>query len=441
MERYSGAVVVIGAGYVGLTSAVCLAELGHRVACVDIDEGRIARLRENRVDLLEPRLAELLHRNRRRGRLSFHTEPTFVVPAADDVFVCVPTPGRPDGSTDLSAVDAVTRRVSGLLRPGARLVVKSTVPPGTHRRVAALLGRADVAVVSNPEFLREGTAVADFLEPDRIVVGADDPAAAAMVARLYDGIDAELVRTDATSAETVKFAANGFLAVKLAYVNSIAELCEHVGADVSDVLGAVGRDPRIGAAHLRPGPGWGGPCLPKDARALAALGAGTGCDLSLVDAAVAVNAHHQRRVTGLLDDVLASGEPRIAVLGLTFKAGTNDLRDSPALPITTLLARHAQVSAYDPAITAAVPGVTDHLTLASDAESAVAGSDAVLLLTDWPEFAGLPWRRLARSMRGDLVVDTRNHLAADRLADAGLRLRRLGRAPLFPEPLAASATC
>ena len=439
MERFSGAVTVIGAGYVGLTSAVCLAELGHRVACVDIDEGRIARLREDRVDLLEPGLRELLRRNRLGGRLSFHTLPSFVVPASDDVFVCVPTPGNPDGSTDMSAVDTVARRLAGLLRPGARLVVKSTVPPGTHRRIAALLGRPDVSVVSNPEFLREGSAIADFLEPDRIVIGADDPDAAARVARLYAGIDAEVMLTDATSAETIKYAANSFLAVKLAYANSIAELCERVGADASDVLDAMGRDPRIGSEYLRPGPGWGGPCLPKDARALAALGTTTGTDLSLVAAAVAANTHHQRRVATLVMDLLDRTLPgrRIGVLGLTFKAGTNDLRDSPALPITTLLARHAHVTAYDPAITVPVPGVTDHLTLAPDAESAVAGSDAVVLLTDWPEFTALPWLRLAQAMRGDLVVDTRNVLDADALADAGLRLRVLGRAAPVAEPVAA----
>lgn len=424
-------VTVIGAGYVGLTTAACLAHLGHRVRSFDVDTSHVRRLKSGRVKLLEPGLSEMVHRHQRTGQLSFtHTAASCLAESAV-VILCLPTPARPDGTADLTAIEATVPLLRRHLSPGSRLILKSTVPPGTHRRLTAALDRGDITVISNPEFLREGNAVHDWLHPDRIVLGADDPEHARHAAALYQDLDAPVVITDATSAELIKYAANTFLALKITYANTLAELCEQLGANPTDVRTGLGHDTRIGTAYLTPGPGWGGPCLPKDTRALLALGNDTTADLSLIEAIVRTNAHHQRRVLTLLENLLPRPLPgaRISVLGLTFKPGTNDLRDSPALSITTALAaRHAHITAYDPGITGTVPRLTDHLVHAHDPATALAGCDAALLLTDWPQFATLPWRRLAPTMRGTLVLDTRGQLDPTDLAGSGLRLHTLGHA-------------
>jgi UDPglucose 6-dehydrogenase len=424
-------VTVLGAGYVGLTTAACLAHLGHRVHAVDIDTTRLRRLASGHVDLLEPGLSEMIHRHQRTGQLTFTDTAAPCFAESEAIFLCVPTPARVDGSADLTAIDTTIPQLRRHLAPGAQLLVKSTVPPGTQCRLTAALDRNDIAVISNPEFLREGSAVHDWLDPDRLVLGADNPEHAHRAAALYHGINAPLVLTDPTSAELIKYAANTFLAMKITYANTLAELSEHLGANITDVRTGLEHDPRIGGHYLRPGPGWGGPCLPKDTRALLALGDHTTADLSLLQAIVRANAHHQRRISALIEKLLPRPltGARIGVLGLTFKPGTNDLRDSPALAITTALtARHAHVTAYDPAITRSVPGLTDHLTHAPDAATALADCDAALLLTDWPQFARLPWHALARTMRGALVLDTRGHLDATDLARAGLRLHTVGQA-------------
>ncbi|MDR7303880.1 UDP-glucose dehydrogenase family protein [Haloactinomyces albus] len=421
-------VAVVGAGYVGLTTAAGMAHLGHRVVCVDIDEQKIDRLRHNHVDLAEPNLPELVARYLRHGRLSFHTRLEHAVPAAATVFLCLPTPASPEDAVDMHAIDTVTHRLATLARPDSTIVVKSTVPPGTNRRLTDLLQRDDVTLVSNPEFLREGSSLHDFLNPQRIVIGAHCSAAAHHVAQLY-ATDAPVLTTDPISAEMIKYATNSYLAMKLAYSNTLAELCEHTGANITDVLTGIGHDSRIGASYLRPGPGWGGPCLPKDTRALLAIGNATGCDIPLLRAALEANAHHQRRVVKIVEHALHRqlAGCHIGVLGMTFKPGTNDLRDSPALPITTMLAaRHAHVHAYDPGLSTPVAGLTDHLTLTTSAAEALAGCDLALLLTDWPEFASLPWNSLAARMRGNIVVDTRNQLDPTYLAEAGLHVRALG---------------
>lgn len=423
---------VIGAGYVGLTTAAGLAHLGHRVTCVDIDADKIERLRRGHVDLAEPELPQLVNHHQRHGTLSFHTQLTEVVALAHTVFLALPTPGQPDGHLDLDALEHVTAQLAALARPDSTIVVRSTVPPGTHQRLSQLLHRTDVALVTNPEFLREGSAVRDFLTPARVVVGTHGPTGTEHLLQLY-GTDAPVVTTDPTSAELIKYAANSYLALRLTYVNTLAELCERLGAGIADVLAGIGHDSRIGATHLHPGPGWGGPCLPKDTRALARAGTTLGCDMTLLDATLTTNTHHQRRVVDhverSLDRPLA--DSRIGVLGLSFKAGTNDLRDSPAVPITAALTdQHAHVRAYDPALGSTPPAATaemvNHLTLTTSATDALTDCDLALLLTDWPEFATLNWSRIASQMRGNVVIDTRNQLDPDSLEAAGLRLHSTG---------------
>ncbi|MDU0289613.1 UDP-glucose/GDP-mannose dehydrogenase family protein [Saccharothrix longispora] len=420
-------IAVVGTGYVGLTTGACLASLGHRVVCADVDALKVARLRAGQVDILEPDLADLVARGRSAGRLNFVEGARYAVADAEVVFLCLPTPMGAGGAADLSAVEAVAGEIRDVLPRGAVVVCKSTVPVGTSTRVAALLGRDDVAVVSNPEFLREGSAVRDFLHPDRIVVGADSPRAAERVAALFAKLGAPTVLMDAASAEMVKYAANCFLAMKLSYVNAVAELCELVGADVASVTEGMGHDRRIGQSFLRPGPGWGGSCLPKDTHAMVRIAEAVGVDFSLVKATIETNGRQQRRVVDKLRAAVGTlAGTRIGVLGLAFKAGTNDLRDSPALAVAELLAfEGAELVAHDPQVDRPLVG----MTVVGDPYAAVRGADAVVLLTDWPEFRSLDWARVADGMTGSTVLDTRDHLDPDALHRAGLVLLGLGREP------------
>lgn len=422
-------VTVIGAGYVGLTTAACLAHLGHRVHAIDVDAARVHRLQAGEIDLLEPGLPEMVRAHQQTGQLSFSAGPGSWIGVSDAVFLCLPTPARPDGSADLAAVRGWLPHLRRSLAPGRRIVLKSTVPPGTQRQLATILDRPDIAMISNPEFLREGHAIHDWLHPDRIVIGADEPESARYLSSLYASLDAPVVETDPTSAELIKYAANTFLALKITYANTLAELCEHVGANITDVRTGIGHDPRIGNAYLDTGPGWGGPCLPKDVRALLATGTRTTMELGLIHSIIEANAHHQRRVVTLLEQLLPRpfAGARVGVLGLAFKAATNDLRDSSALHIADLLAaRRVHVAAYDPAIDVSATPTPGQLTLTETAAAAIVGADAVLVLTEWPEFANLPWSDLARDMRGDVVLDTRGSLDRATLQTAGLHLRTLG---------------
>jgi UDPglucose 6-dehydrogenase len=418
-------IVVIGTGYVGLTTGACLASLGHRVTCVDVDEEKVARLAAGRVDILEPGLEELVSRGLFTGRLSFVVGSRSAVADADAVFLCVPTPMGAGGAADLRAVDAVIAEIGDVLPAGCALITKSTVPVGTARRIRDLLGRDDVPVVANPEFLREGTAVADFLHPDRIVVGSEHEPAARRVAALYQELGAPNVVTDAASAELVKYAANCFLAIKLSYVNAIAELCERLGADIVSVTEGMGYDRRIGRSFLKPGPGWGGSCLPKDTHALMQVAESAGFDFSLLSAAIVENiAQRDRVVAKIAGAVGGLAGSRIGVLGLAFKAGTNDLRDSPALSVTAMLSAHgAEVTAYDPAVNGDLPA----MTVVDDPYQAVKGADAVVVLTEWDEFRGLDWSYCAELMQGDVVVDTRNLLDPQTIIEVGLSWLGLGR--------------
>ncbi|MGW5820677.1 UDP-glucose dehydrogenase family protein [Streptomyces noursei] len=424
---------MIGTGYVGLTTGACLASLGHRVVCADADPHKVERLRQARVDILEPDLPGTVRDALDADLLEFTGDTAAAVAEAEVVFLCLPTPMGAGGAADLAAVEAVAGQIRDVLPTGCVVVNKSTVPVGTGERVAALLGRADVAVVSNPEFLREGRAVHDFLHPDRIVIGAADQDAARRVADLYAGLDAPLVLTDPASAELTKYAANFFLAMKLSFANNLATVCERFGADISDVTEGIGRDPRIGSAFLRPGPGWGGSCLPKDTHALLTACDQAGVDFPLLSATIETNVTHQRQLVERVTAACGGADGslrgvRIALYGLTFKAGTSDLRDSPALAVARLLReRGAELIGYDPALREERPDLSDLVDLVGDPVRAADGAAVCVVLTEWPELRDLDWAAIAARMAGHEVHDFRNLLDADRLARAGLSWQGIGR--------------
>lgn len=424
-------IVVVGTGYVGLTTGACLASLGHQVTCCDLDADKVASLARGEVLIQEPGLRDTVREGLAAGRLVFAVDSARAVTEAEVVFLCVPTPMAVGGEADLAAVEAVVHEIRNALPAGCVLVTKSTVPVGTTARLTSLLGRCDVPVVSNPEFLREGSAVADFLRPDRIVVGSDSPDAAERVAALYARLGAPTVLTDAASAEMVKYAANCFLATKLSYVNAVAELCERVGANISDVTEGMGFDRRIGQSFLRPGPGWGGSCLPKDTRALLRVAEDVGVDFSLLAAAISTNNRQPEQVVDKVLDACGGSVSgtRLALLGLTFKAGTDDLRGSPAMAVADLLAeRGAKLVGYDPGLRPDqdVPCVS----LAEDPYEAAEDAACLILLTEWPEFRALDWTRVGSLLATPQVIDTRNHLDPDVLARAGLTWRGVGRRPV-----------
>jgi UDPglucose 6-dehydrogenase len=434
-------IVVVGTGYVGLTTGACLASLGHRVVCADVDPDKIKRLVRGEVDILEPGLPELVAEGLASGRLSFvlgaATAMTDPAGAPEVVFLCVPTPMGVGGVADLAAVESVVDECRDLLPEGCVVVNKSTVPVGTAQRTSELLGRDDVAVVSNPEFLREGTAVYDFLNPDRIVVGCDKQDAAERVAALYARLGAPTVLTDAESAELVKYAANCFLAMKLSYVNAVAELCERLGANINDVTEGIGYDHRIGQAFLTPGPGWGGSCLPKDTAAMLQVADAADFEFRLLRATIDTNTRQRQRmvdkirlaVTGKRTGSLS--KVRLGLLGLTFKAGTDDLRDSPALAVAALLRQAgAELYAYDPAMTpAATRPELGLVTLVDDPYEAARGAHGLVVLTEWPDFRTLDWVRMAEVVAEPIVVDTRNLLDPDVLRRAGFDWTGVGKKP------------
>ena len=434
---------VVGAGYVGLTTAAALAHLGHQVVCADILPERIARLERGEIPIVEAGLAELVAEGQAAGRLSFVVGAERAAVDADFVFLCVETPQGPDGGADLRALEAASAQIAPVLRPGALVVNKSTVPVGSARAVDAVLQRDDVAVVSNPEFLREGTAVHDCLHPDRVVIGADRRADGERLAALYAGLDAPVIITDPASAETIKYAANGFLAMKLSFINAIAAMCESVGAHVDDVIEGIGSDRRIGPAFLRPGPGWGGSCFPKDSRALVKIASDHGYDFTLMKGVIDVNEEQRRRMVAKVR--AAAGRPpgaglrgvTVGVLGLTFKAGTDDLRDSPSVAIVqALLAAGATVQAYDPTVESAPTGAKAAalrgITLASEPLAAATDASVLVIATEWPEFADLDLEKVTAVMvangdRPPAVVDTRNQLDPTVVRAAGLRYEGVGR--------------
>lgn len=427
-----GRIAVIGTGYVGLTSGACLAELGHEVVCGDVDPAKIESLTLGRVPILEEGLDELVVSGLASGRLTFVLGNEAAVRGAKYILLCLPTPDGGDGRADLRIVHQVVTEIRSLLEPGAIVITKSTVPVGTARDIAATLGRDDVAVVSNPEFLQEGTAVKNFMKPDRVVVGSTDRAAAQAVADLYAGLAAPVVITTAESSELIKYASNAFLAVKLSFINTIAALAEAVGADVAEIAEGMGYDERIGPKFLRAGPGWGGSCFPKDTKALAAIADDHQVPFPMLTATTLSNDQAQERIAdkvraaagGSLDGVT------VALWGLTFKAGTDDLRDSPALEIARRLAEQGAVlRGYDPTVTTDLPasGQYPAVEIAADAYAAAKGAMVIVVLTEWPEFAEVDFAMVAAQTPAATIVDARSVLEPAAVAAAGLTLVPIGR--------------
>ncbi len=404
-----GVVAVIGTGYVGLTTGACFAHLGHRVTCADVDDAKVSMLRQGRIPIHEPGLGDLVQAGIAAGRLTFTTSSPQAATGADFVYLCVPTPQDADGAADLTFIKQAAADIGPHLGSGAIVVSKSTVPTGSTLEVERMLGRPDVSVASNPEFLREGSAVADFLNPDRVVIGADDESVAARVAGLYAGVDAPVLVVDPATAETAKYSCNAFLATKLSFVNALAAVCESVGADVRKVLEVMALDPRIGGQFMAPGPGWGGSCLPKDTRAIIALAAQGGYDFSLLQGVVDVNTEQFERVVAKVAARISLRGARVALLGLAFKANTDDTRASPALEIATrLVSAGATVAAHDPAVPAEAVANQAGLVYCNDTYAACTGADAVVVATEWPEYRLLDIDRVSAVVARRHLVDARN---------------------------------
>ena len=422
-------IAIIGTGYVGLSSGACFAHLGHDVTCVDVMQLKIDNLNNGILPLVETGLNELVAEGVEAGRLKFTTDVKSAVKDADIVFLCVPTPEGTDGSADLSYIQTAAKTLSSLLRSGAIVVNKSTVPVGSTKVVERELKRPDIAVVSNPEFLREGSAIQDFLHPDRIVVGSDNQEAAVAVGALYEKVGAPVVITDPASAETIKYAANAFLATKISYINAVAAICEGVGADINDVVLGLGYDKRIGHEFLRPGPGWGGSCFPKDTKAMVKIAQDAGYDFGLLKGVITVNDQQYGRIVDKIRTA-ANGTlrgKRIAAWGLTFKALTDDLRDSPAVEIISrLLAEGASVNVFDPTVTAAPKGLDTIFVSASPLE-ACAGADVIAVLTEWDDFRWVSPADAAGTVRTKQVVDARNLLDRSEWCRAGFEYQGIGR--------------
>ena len=422
-------IAVIGTGYVGLSSGACFAYLGHVVTCVDVVKLKIDNLNKGILPIVETGLDELVAESVAAGRLTFTTDVASAVRDADMVFLCVPTPEGADGSADLSYIQTAARTLSPLLRSGAIVVNKSTVPVGSTKVVEYELMRPDVAVVSNPEFLREGSAIHDFLNPDRVVVGSDNQEAAVRVAALYEKVNAPVVVTDPASAETIKYAANAFLATKISYINAVAAICEGVGADIHDVVLGLGYDKRIGHEFLRPGPGWGGSCFPKDTKAMVKIAEDAGYDFGLLKGVITVNYQQYGRIVDKIRTA-AGGSlkgKKIATWGLTFKALTDDLRDSPAVEIVKrLLVDGASVSVFDPTVKVAPKGL-DAITISTSPLEACAGSDVIAVLTEWDNFRMVLPADAGSVVRTKQIVDARNLLDRSEWRRAGFEYQGIGR--------------
>jgi UDPglucose 6-dehydrogenase len=427
-------IAIFGAGYVGLVTGACLAELGHDVAVRDVVPEKIAALRRGEVPIYEPGLEELLARN--AERLRYTLDVREALDGAEFVFICVNTPPLYSGDADLSRVWTVVDELPG--DTSAIVVMKSTVPVGTGEKVRTELdtrGLARAGYVSNPEFLAEGNAIRDFMHPDRVVVGAFDDSDAERVASLYSGLDTTTVRTDVASAEMIKLAANAFLTTRVSFINEIANVCELVGADVEDVARGIGLDHRLGPHFLRAGIGWGGSCFGKDVSALKQLAGNSGYHFQLLAAVIEVNELQKRRIVQKLQKHLGRLRGKtIALLGLAFKPNTDDTRDAPSLVLASrLLAEGAEVRAWDPVARPDLQGVTAFETPLE----AVEGADAAVIVTEWPELADLPTEAVRGAMRHPLIIDGRNLLDPDAVRAAGFAYEGIGRAvsPLdvFPE--------
>ena len=424
-------IAVLGAGYVGLTIAACFAKLGNSVIVSDVDAKRISELNEGLCPIVEDGMLALLNEGVARSALSFVTDNKSAVANADFVFLCLPTPQNPDGTADSSYVEGAAEEIAGHIKESTVVVTKSTVPVGSSKIIEKALRRSDVSVVSNPEFLREGCALSDFFYPDRVVIGSNDLSAAQKVAELYKTMNVKIIITDPASAETIKYAANAFLATKISFINAVAAVCEGVGADVLDVIEGIGSDSRIGKAFLSPGPGWGGSCFPKDTKAMVRIADDAGYDFTLLRGVIDVNDQQHERILGKVlsckqDDVKVF---RVGVLGLTFKAGTDDRRDSPAVKIAQMLiSRNIEVHAYDPTVSKYSEAIDlAGIHLHQSALECTFDADVTLVATEWPEFKKLDACLVGEKMRSKNVVDARNILDAEEWKSAGFRHIGVGR--------------
>lgn len=432
-------VVMIGSGYVGLVSGACFAEFGANVVCLDVDAGKIERLNNGEIPIYEPGLDDLVNRNVAQGRLKFSTAFEEVVGDADLIFIAVGTPTRRgDGHADLTYVYAAAKQIAECMRGYTVVVDKSTVPVGTARQVHRIISEtnpeADFDVASNPEFLREGAAISDFMRPDRVVLGVESERAEARLRELYrplNLIETPIVVTNLESAELIKYAANAFLATKISFINEMSSLCEVVGADVHAVARGMGLDGRIGRKFLHPGPGYGGSCFPKDTLALVRIGQENDSPVRIVESVVEVNAAQKARMIRKIRSALGGSESgkRIAVLGLTFKPETDDMRDAPALAILpALVEKGAAIHAHDPqGIEEAKPLLPGGVEYHEDAYDAIEGADAIVLMTEWNAYRGLDLERVKKLMSGRVFVDLRNVYEPRDMVAAGFEYTGVGR--------------
>jgi UDPglucose 6-dehydrogenase len=425
-------ITIVGTGYVGLVTGSCFADLGHEVTCVDVVAEKVEKLRGGQIPIHEPGLEEVVQRGLDAGRLRFTTDLGEGVRKSQFVFICVPTPPAEDGSADLSHVQQAAVDIAQHIGDYKIIVNKSTVPIGSSRLVERIVrerlpAQIEFDVASNPEFLREGSAVFDFMHPDRVVIGTHSERAAGLLTELFRPLGAPLIVTDPATAEMIKYASNAFLATKISYINAIANICDHVGADVKEVALGMGYDARIGFEFLKPGPGFGGSCLPKDCRALIQVAENQGYDFGLLRGVLEVNDEQHRVITGKLERLVGGLAGRtIGVWGLAFKPNTDDGRDSPSLAvIRDILARGARIRAYDPAVD---PGRTfDGVERAPGPVEAVEDADALLLLTEWNEFRWLDFARVRDVMATPVVVDARNFLDPHMLRQLGFTYEGVGR--------------
>jgi UDPglucose 6-dehydrogenase len=431
-------IAMIGSGYVGLVSGACFAQFGHDVVCVDKEPDKIGRLRKGEIPIYEPGLGRLVRDNVRAGRLSFTTNLDDAVGTADAVFIAVGTPTRRgDGHADLSYVYAAAAEIADAIRGYTVVVTKSTVPVGTGREVARIIREAQPAaefdVCSNPEFLREGAAIEDFMKPDRVVIGVESQRARDVMAAIYrplNLIQTPMVFTNIETAEVTKYAGNAFLATKITFINEIADLCEKVGADVHDVARGIGLDGRIGRKFLHPGPGFGGSCFPKDTLALAYTAREVDAPQTIVEQVIEVNSSRKKRMARKVIDFCGGSVfgLTVGVLGLTFKPNTDDMRDAPSLDIVpALLAAGAKIVAFDPEGMDEARRMMSGINFAKTAYEAATGADVLVVITEWPEFRGLDPRRLREVMRKPRIVDLRNIFNPEEMRGLGFAYEGVGR--------------
>jgi UDPglucose 6-dehydrogenase len=432
-------ICVAGTGYVGLVTGACLADFGNVVRCVDIDESKISRLENSDVPFYEPGLQEIVKRNVERGRLSFSTDIKMGIEESTVIFVAVGTPMSKEGEADLSYVEMVARSVGEHLNGYKIVVLKSTVPAGTCDLVQSIIEKTSTSghefdVVSNPEFLREGSAIEDFMQPDRIVLGASTERALKVMTEIYRPLileDTPVVDTDVKTSEMIKYASNAFLATKISFINEIANVCERINADVSVVSRAMGLDDRIGPKFLRAGAGYGGSCFPKDTRALVKTAEAAGYDLKIVKAAISVNDEQRRHMVDKIDKAVGGVKGKaIAILGFAFKPDTDDLREAPAIDVAkSLLKMGAVVTGYDPVAMEEAKSFCKDVTFSADVFEAVKGADAAVFVTEWNEFRDLDLVKIKRLMKSPVLIDCRNIYEPPRMKELGFKYFSVGRRP------------